>query len=347
MAGYLRIVLEKRAGFEVVHTADPQEALTLIRGGGFDVLLTDIELPGLTGLQIAASVRDSHPHLPIMVMTAHASVDYAITALRSQVDEFVLKPVDSADLIAKVNALVTLGRSRESARTAQVVLVVGAHPDDAEIGVGGLMAAHRAAGDQVVILTLSRGARGGAADDRQHESLAAAELIGARLFMEDLEDTKISSGDPTVGMIERVIAEVSPTIMYTHSIHDRHQDHRAVHQAAAVAARKVPTFACFQSPSATVDFRPNRFAPIDTFESTKLALLAAFSSQASVRDYLEPDFVLATARYWSRFGGGRSAEPLEVIRDVAGVSGPAAAARSDPDTDGSTVFGNADWGVTQ
>lgn len=200
-----------------------------------------------------------------------------------------------------------------------MVLAIGAHPDDVEIGVGGLLAAHRAAGDKVVILTLSRGARGGEVDSREHESLAAAEILGARLFLEDLEDTRISDVDPTVGIIERVVAEVSPTVVYTHSVHDRHQDHRAVHQAASVATRRVPTFACFQSPSGTVDFKPNRFVPIDGFQDTKLALLAAFSSQAAVRDYLEPDFVLATARYWSRFGGGRSAEPLEVLRDTSGM----------------------------
>lgn len=321
VAAYLRIVLEKRGGYQVTHTIDPVEALRWLASTAVDVVLTDIELPGMTGLQMAARIRAGDPNLPILVMTAHPSVDYAVTALRSQVDEFMLKPVPGKELLAALGRLVELGRSRRAQDVSTVVLAIGAHPDDVEIGVGGLLAAHRAAGDRVVVLTLSRGARGGEAVSREHESLAAAEIIGARLFLEDLEDTRISPADPTVGIIERVVAEVTPSIVYTHSVHDRHQDHRAVHQAAAVATRRVPTFACFQSPSATVDFRPNRFVPIDGFENTKLALLAAFSSQASVRDYLEPDFVLATARYWSRFGGSRSAEPLEVLRDTSGMIG--------------------------
>lgn len=321
VAAYLRIVLEKRGGHLVTHTIDPLEALRFLSSNAVDLVLTDIELPGMTGLQMAAQIRDGDPHLPILVMTAHPSVDYAVTALRSQVDEFMLKPVPGKVLLSAVTRLIELGRSRRATGAGTVVLAIGAHPDDVEIGVGGLLAAHRAAGDKVVILTLSRGARGGEVASREHESLAAAEIIGARLFLEDLEDTRISAVDPTVGIIERVVAEVSPTVVYTHSVHDRHQDHRAVHQAATVATRRVPTFACFQSPSATVDFRPNRFVPIDGFEDTKLALLQAFSSQASVRDYLEPDFVLATARYWSRFGGSRSAEPLEVLRDTSGMIG--------------------------
>ncbi len=118
---------------------------------------------------------------------------------------------------------------------------------------------------------------------------------------------------------------MQPTIVYTHSAHDRHQDHRAVHRAATVATRNVPTFACYQSPSATVDYRPTRFVSIDGFTDTKLALLACFGSQAGIRSYMQDDFVLATGRYWSRYGGGRHCEPLEVIREASAVVG----ARSD------------------
>jgi LmbE family N-acetylglucosaminyl deacetylase len=127
--------------------------------------------------------------------------------------------------------------------------------------------------------------------------------------------------DPTVSIIERVVEEVRPTIVYTHSAHDRHQDHRAVHQAAGVATRNVPTFACFQSPSATVDYRPTRFVSIDGFTDTKLQLLACFRSQTGIRTYLQEDFVLATSRYWSRYGGGQHCEPLEVIREASAVVG--------------------------
>jgi two-component system, NtrC family, response regulator HydG len=83
----------------------------------------------------------------------------------------------------------------------------------------------------------------------------------------------------------------------------------------------VPTFACFQSPSATVDYRPTRFVSIDGFTDTKLRLLACFRSQTGIRAYLQDDFVLATSRYWSRYGGGQHCEPLEVIREASAVVG--------------------------
>jgi LmbE family N-acetylglucosaminyl deacetylase len=112
-----------------------------------------------------------------------------------------------------------------------------------------------------------------------------------------------------------VIDSVRPTIVYTHSLHDVHQDHRNTHRAVMAAAREIGSVFCFQSPSATVDFRPARFTSIDAQLTVKLAAIGAFASQVALRWYLEPDLIEATARYWSRFGRCRHAEAFEVARD--------------------------------
>lgn len=323
VALYTRTVLERRGGCIVREIGDPRLVLQAVDEFRPDVVVTDIEMPGMTGLELLALLRADQPDLPVVVMTAHVSVEYAVSALRSQADEFLTKPVRSAELVSAVTRLAEKGRAnREAARPREYVLAVGAHPDDVEIGVGGILASHRANGDQVVILTLSRGGKGGSPEDRQHESLRSADLLGARLFLEDLVDTEITNTGPTVQIIERVVREINPSIVYTHSIHDRHQDHRATHEATVVATRGVDTIACFQSPSSTVDFRPTRFVSIDGFTEKKLELLQCFQSQTDIRSYLEPDFVLATARYWSRYGGGKSVEPLEILRETADMSMP-------------------------
>ncbi|WP_312171424.1 response regulator [Microbacterium sp.] len=314
----VKTVLERRAGCEVVLAEDGHAATRALADFTPDVVVTDIEMPGLSGLELLAELRRTDPLVPVIVMTAHVSVEYAVSALRVQADEFLTKPLDNAGLVEAVTRLVAEGRARREAnRPKETVLAIGAHPDDVEIGIGGLLAAHAEAGDSITILTLSRGGRGGDADDRQHESLAAAEMLGARLFVKDLVDTEISGGGSTVRLIEEVVQEVQPTIVYTHSAHDRHQDHRAVGEATIVATRRVGTVACYQSPSATIDFRPTRFVRIDGFLERKLRILESFGSQTATRDYLAPDFVTATARYWSRFGGGAAVEPLEVVRETA------------------------------
>jgi len=318
----VRTLLERRAGCVVETAADGASALAALTVFEPDVVVADIEMPGMSGLEMLEAIRERTPWMPVVIMTAHVSVDYAVTALRAQADEFLTKPLDTAQVVSVVERLVAESRTRrEQGARKEVVLAIGAHPDDVEIGVGGILAGHRAAGDEIVILTLTRGARGGDADQRQHESLAAAELLGARLFLKDLVDTEVDGGGPTVRLIEEVVREVRPTIVYTHTRHDRHQDHRAVNEAAIVATRGIATVACFQSPSSTIDFHPNRFVSIDRYIDAKLELLDCFRSQVESRYYLDRDFVTTTARYWSRFAEGTYVEPLEILRDSRGLVG--------------------------
>jgi LmbE family N-acetylglucosaminyl deacetylase len=313
LGGYLTQILT-RGGFAVTHEQDAMAALQRIETEQWDLLITDIELPGINGLELLERVRQRVPDLPVAVLTGHATVDYAVSALRNEAAEFLQKPIAAEDLIAKASELVEAGRAARAA-SRETVLAIGAHPDDVEIGAAGTLLAHRAAGDTVVILTLSRGARGGDQLQRARESQNAADIIGARLFLNDLEDTRIAEGDPTICVIDQIVAEIQPTVVYTHSIHDVHQDHRSTHRAAMVACRRVGRVYCFQSPSATVDYRPTHFVTIDDHIGRKLKAIDAFTSQSALRDYLEPDLIASTARYWSRYGGGSHVEPFEAIRD--------------------------------
>jgi LmbE family N-acetylglucosaminyl deacetylase len=154
---------------------------------------------------------------------------------------------------------------------------------------------------------------------RLASSELAARILGARLYLKDLEDTRISEGDPTIGIISRVIGEVRPTMINTHSIHDVHQDHRNTHRAAMVAAREVGRVYCFQSPSATVDFRPTRFVSIDSHLDAKIRAIDAFSSQKAVRAYLEPDLISATARLALDALRGRKVPAHVDFREIAMV----------------------------
>ncbi len=304
-------VLRRMGGHRVTAFDDPATALRFLDVSGADLLLTDVEVPGMTGLELARQARRHLPALPVIVMSAAPSVEAALEAVRVRVDAFLVKPVQPTELLDKVADAI----ARHGASVRERILAIGAHPDDVEIGAGGTLLAHRVAGDSVTILTLSGGGRGGDASQRRSESEIAAEILGARLLMEDLEDARIREGDPTVSILERVIAEVQPTIMYTHSINDVHQDHRNTHSAAMVAGRRVPYVLCFQSPSSTIDFRPSRFASIEAAIDGKLEAIAAFASQASTRDYLDEGLLRATARYWARFGGGTAVEPFEMVRD--------------------------------
>ncbi len=312
-AAFLRGVLEKGGRFAVTHTGDAERAGMFLATQDWDLLIVDVRLPGMTGLELLR-ILPPEQQPPTIVITGAPTLDVAVDALRAEADEFLAKPVEPDVLLAKAAALA--GRPRRRPEAVRV-LAIGAHPDDVEIGCAGSLLGHRAAGDAVAILTMTQGESGGDRDWRARESERSATYLGAQLFLRDLEDTGIPAGNPTVGMIEEVVAEFGPNVVYTHSINDLHQDHRAVHRAAMVAVRAVPHVYCFQSPSATVEFRPTRFIPIDGHLDGKLEAIRAFASQTASRDYLDEELIRSTARYWGRFGGGRYAEPLEVVRDRA------------------------------
>ncbi|HEY5198497.1 MAG TPA: PIG-L family deacetylase [Solirubrobacteraceae bacterium] len=314
----LRIALE-HDGLQVDVEADGARAAGRLEDERWDLVVTDIELPGIDGLALAERARKAPGSPAVLVMTAHERFDYAVSALRSGAAGFLTKPVDLDELRAKVAELLDAASAREAARP--VVLAIGAHPDDVEIGCGGTLLRHAAAGDRTTILTLTGGEHGGDAGARAAESRAAAELLGAALVHLELPDTVLSEGPETISAIEAVIARVRPTVVYTHTLRDNHQDHRAANRATMIAARGVPNLLCYQAPSTVIDFTPTHFVDVTEFIDAKLRALRVFASQHAVRVYLADDMTLATGRYWSRFAGGIGyVEPLEVVRTSAATS---------------------------
>jgi len=80
-----------------------------------------------------------------------------------------------------------------------------------------------------------------------------------------------------------------------------------------VATRGVPNVYCYQTPSSTVEFRPNLFVDITDFIRQKLQAIDVYRSQTERMESLEPDNIRATARYWGRYAGYVMAEPLRIV----------------------------------
>lgn len=298
------------AGFQLDLAQDIPQAEELLSRNSYDILLSDIELPSGASFAFLEQAKQKLPHLAVVVMTSQQRADYAVQALRLKVNEFLFKPFNERDLIQKFDEL-----HIEQRALRQSILAIGAHPDDVELGCGASLAAHVARGDLVHILTLCGGEAGGTVSDRAEEARRAAALIGATLTLAQLADTQISEGAETISIIEKCIREVQPQVIYTHSEKDGHQDHRNAFRATLVAARQVPSLMCYQAPSGTVQFAPTRFIEITPHLHKKQEAIAAYGSQASIRPYMQPALIEATARYWGRFAGYGLCEAFEVIRE--------------------------------
>lgn len=87
-----------RDGYECVLAHSAEEALHAFGRQEFDLVLTDVQMPGLSGIELLKEVKARDPETQVIVMTAHAEVNFAVQALRLNADDYILKPFDLEQL---------------------------------------------------------------------------------------------------------------------------------------------------------------------------------------------------------------------------------------------------------
>ena len=93
LAGFLR-----KAGYEVQAVGSPNEALAVVAARTVDLVLTDLRMPGKTGVELLEAVRGLNPEIPVVVMTAYGTVANAVDAMKRGAADYLSKPVDLDEL---------------------------------------------------------------------------------------------------------------------------------------------------------------------------------------------------------------------------------------------------------
>lgn len=114
VVGYL-----ERAGHQAVHVADGRKALDTIVAEPPDLVVLDLMLPEVDGLEVCRQVRAEHPHLPIVMLTALAEADDRIAGLELGADDYVTKPFSPRELVLRVESV--LRRTGERAGPRRVL----------------------------------------------------------------------------------------------------------------------------------------------------------------------------------------------------------------------------------
>ena len=105
------------AGYEVVDAADAQIALRLMEGRTFDVVLTDLRMPGIDGIAFLDEIKRRSPGTYVILMTAYGTVDTAVEAIKRGAYDYVTKPFLTATLLEKLDRIASY-RLSEQARDA-------------------------------------------------------------------------------------------------------------------------------------------------------------------------------------------------------------------------------------
>ncbi|HEX9637121.1 MAG TPA: sigma-54 dependent transcriptional regulator [Acidobacteriota bacterium] len=106
----------ERVGFEVLPFGDGSEFLARHEGlGELDAVVTDLRMPGADGMQVLRTVKERSSAIPVLLITAYGSVENAVEAMKSGADDYMLKPVDLAELRKRVeNAVARRQLEREN-----------------------------------------------------------------------------------------------------------------------------------------------------------------------------------------------------------------------------------------
>ncbi len=100
-ASTLRTRLNLRK-FKASVTNSGQETLKAIDMAPPDVLVLDLKMPDLDGLEVLARVRESHPHLPVIILTGHGSFEAGCAGMEQGAFDYLMKPVDLNQLITRI-----------------------------------------------------------------------------------------------------------------------------------------------------------------------------------------------------------------------------------------------------
>jgi LmbE family N-acetylglucosaminyl deacetylase len=216
------------------------------------------------------------------------------------------------------------------------ILVVVAHPDDEILGLAGTLCQHRDSGEEIAILILSRGeaSRGQKISDekkRISQAKLVAKKMRAKLLLKNLPDNAFDSIPllKIVKIIEKVIVQEKPDVVYTHFSEDLNIDHKLAFQAVITAVRplaksfvkKVYLFETLSSTewqiSGTKKFSPNHYVDISKYLSEKKEMLTIYKDE--LRAYPHPRSLKGAetlAYYRGMESGFEAAEAFEIIREI-------------------------------
>ncbi|MGA1868394.1 MAG: response regulator [bacterium] len=100
------IFTEKSDQYHIEAVSSGEKALSELEKKSFDIILTDLKMPGLPGLELIATIKKKFPHIAIIVITGYATVKIAVEAMKLGAVDFVPKPFTSDEIFDAVENMV-------------------------------------------------------------------------------------------------------------------------------------------------------------------------------------------------------------------------------------------------
>jgi DNA-binding response OmpR family regulator len=114
----LSLILQKE-NYRVETAAHAEAALECLQLQEYDLMFLDLNMPGMNGIDLLVKIHKQFPHMPVLILTAHAGLESAIQALRLGARDYLVKPVEPVDILTRVAEI--LAEQEQPARKREIV----------------------------------------------------------------------------------------------------------------------------------------------------------------------------------------------------------------------------------
>ncbi|MBW1895686.1 MAG: response regulator [Deltaproteobacteria bacterium] len=104
----LRMIVEDNTNYEVETTNNPSEALKLLTEKDYNLVISDLKMPGMDGIELFDELREIKPDVPVIIMTAYGSLETSEDAMKKGVADFITKPFRKDSILFTINRVLEL-----------------------------------------------------------------------------------------------------------------------------------------------------------------------------------------------------------------------------------------------
>ncbi|MBW2264907.1 MAG: response regulator [Deltaproteobacteria bacterium] len=113
MLALLRMIIEDNTAYVVETTNNPSEGLKLLIEQDYDLVISDLKMPGMDGLELFDELKEIKPDLPMIIITAYGSIETSKDAMKMGIADFITKPFRKDNILFTINRVLELARVRK------------------------------------------------------------------------------------------------------------------------------------------------------------------------------------------------------------------------------------------
>ncbi len=123
MLALLKRIIEGKTDYEVVVTSEPRNVLRLIQDNYFDLVLLDLKMPGLSGMEVLRQIKETEPDITVIIITAYGTIESAVEAMKIGAFDFIIKPFRPEQILLTIERAMELQKLKRENRALRAELV--------------------------------------------------------------------------------------------------------------------------------------------------------------------------------------------------------------------------------